>query len=117
MVRIIFDGIGRKVISAMREGVCIICGKSFVYDKGKKITCSNECAAQRNRIKNCEYKRKVRKKFRAEEQAYKPKPKKKKAKDNLDKDLIEARKLGMSYGIYKDVTKGGMAVERSGQDE
>lgn len=43
--------------------------------------------------------------------------KKKKAKDNLDKDLIEARKLGMSYGIYKAVTKGGMAVERSGQDE
>lgn len=97
---------------AMREGVCIICGKSFVYDKGKKITCSNECAAQRNRIKNCEYKREVRKKFRADEQVYKPKSKKKKAADNLNKDLIEARKLGMSYGIYKAVMKGGMAMER-----
>lgn len=90
---------------AMREGKCVICGKSFIYDKGKKITCSSECAAQRNRIKNCEYKREVRKKFRADEQAYNPKSTKKKAEDNLNKDLIEARKLGMSYGTYIAIGK------------
>ena len=91
-------------MSVLREGKCVICGRSFMYDRGKKITCSEECAIKRNRIRSAEYKAEQRKKPKVQ--------RKKKVKSNLNKDLKEARKLGMSYGVYKAVMHGGMAVER-----
>ena len=76
------------VCELLREGKCVICGKSFVYNRGKKITCSEECAIKRNRIRSSEYKAEQRKKPKV--------ARKKKVKSNLNKDLKEARKLGMS---------------------
>lgn len=92
----------------LREGKCVICGRSFMYDRGKKITCSEECAIKRNRIRSAEYKAEQRKKPKV--------PRKKKVKANLNKDLKEARKLGLSYGMYMAVMHGGMAVERGEED-
>lgn len=86
----------------MCEGKCVICGESFVYDKGNRITCSSECCAERNRIMTREYKRKVRQ----NQTTVKPPKKKKKTKSNLNKDLKAARELGMSYGMYKAVMGG-----------
>lgn len=87
----------------MRVGKCIICGKQFMYDKGRKYTCSEPCKAERNRRDNLVY---IREK-RAEN-----KPKPKKVKSDLNKDLKKARELGMSYGKYKAYMSGGLAIEK-----
>jgi len=81
----------------MREGKCVICGKSFIYNRGKKTTCSDECARERNRITSREYKREMT--------AKRKEPKK--VKSDLNNDLQAARKLGMSYGNYIAYVKGG----------
>ena len=88
----------------MREGKCVICGKAFIYNSGRKITCSDKCSAERNRISTVEYQRQQRRK-------------KKKAKSTLLEIQKKAREAGMSYGMYMAVTKGGMAIERSEADE
>lgn len=79
----------------MRKGICIICGNEFEYVKGKKITCSIEC--QKKRAGNYDNLRnKKNRKIK----------KKKRKKCNLDTTEKEARKIGLSYGMY-------MAMKRS----
>lgn len=77
----------------MRTGICVICGKSFEYQKSKKVTCSIECKMERNR----QYVNKRNEEFKGVKQQKKEPPKK---KSTLAKDAKEARKLGMSYGQY-----------------
>lgn len=91
---------GRMI--SMCEGTCVICGKSFVRGKGKKITCSKECCAERNRIANRERMRELRKskKFKSDLNKDIRATNKKKPKNNLNKDIKAARELGMSYGEY-----------------
>lgn len=82
-------------MSVLREGKCSICGRTFIYDqiRKRKLTCSDECHAERKRIVTLEYKKKVRDELRAEKQKA---PRKKKVKPNLNRDLIEARKRGLT---------------------
>lgn len=77
----------------MRTGICVICGKQFQYQKGKKVTCSIDCKMERNR----QYSRKYQEELKSNDT-------KDKAPTNQNTTLIddvnEAKKLGLSYGQY-----------------
>lgn len=77
----------------MCEGICVICGKHFEYQKGNKITCSKECMAERQR-------RYSRERDRKRQELNKKKKAKPKHKSTLGEDAKEAKNIGMSYGQY-----------------
>ena len=68
---------------------CVICGKEFESVKAHTITCSPECAKERNIITNRLYYEKHKR------------TKKKKSKQNTLVDINKkARDSGMTYGEY-----------------
>ena len=85
----------------MRTGICVICGKSFQYQKGKKVTCSIDCKIERNR----QYASKRNEELKSTNKQKAPAKK----KNNLCKDAKAARKLGISYGQYM-ARKEGQAM-------
>lgn len=77
----------------MRTGICVICGKQFQYQKGKKVTCSIDCKMERNR----QYSRKYQEELKSTDIKDKAPVKQ---KTTLIDDVNEAKKLGLSYGQY-----------------
>lgn len=85
----------------MIKAKCVICGEEFEYEKGNKKCCSKECTSERVLILN-RWKRKKVKSCKAQTQ------KNHGNKKSISELQNEARKRGMSYGIYIARIEGGM---------
>lgn len=75
---------------------CAVCGAQFVTNRPHKVACSYECAEIRYRRKRMEYERKKRIENKNKKEKSKP-------TNKLVDDAVVARKLGMSYGKYKEM--------------
>ncbi len=76
--------------------ICDVCGTQFVTNRPHQVSCSYECAKIRCRRRQAENRRKnkIENQNRKERQTH--------TKQLVD-DAVEARKLGMSYGKYKEM--------------
>ena len=83
----------------MAKGICVICGTPFTFPKGKKLTCSPECAKALNNKRARERYQEDTKRKRHDTCAIKMKSRKRK-KNALDADIKAANKAGLSYGEY-----------------
>ena len=84
----------------MKKANCVICGKEFEYEKGNKICCSKECSSERVII--------LQRWKRKNDKSNKPQPQKKHSSKYISEHQNEARRRGMSYGIYIARIEGGM---------
>ena len=84
----------------MKKANCVICGKEFEYEKGNKICCSKECSSERVIILQ-RWKRKNDKSNKIQLQ-------KKHSCKSISEIQKEARRCGMSYGMYIARIEGGM---------
>ena len=93
----------------MKKANCVIYGKEFEYEKGNKICCSKECSSERVLI--------LQRWRRKKEKPNQPNKGIKSSKaDNGKANKIksiaevqnEARRCGMSYGMYIARIDGGM---------
>ena len=84
----------------MKKANCVICGKEFEYEKGNKICCSKECSSERVII--------LQRWKRKNDKSNKPQPQKKHSSKSISELQNEARRRGMSYGIYIARIEGGM---------
>ena len=84
----------------MKKANCVICGKEFEYEKGNKICCSKECSSERVII--------LQRWKRKNEKSNKIQPQKKNISKSISELQKEARRRGMSYGMYIARIEGGM---------
>lgn len=84
----------------MIKANCAICGKDFEYEKGNKICCSKECTSERVII--------LQRWKRKKDKSNKIKPQKKHSCKSISELQNEARRRGMSYGMYIARIEGGM---------
>lgn len=84
----------------MIKANCVICGKEFEYEKGNKICCSKECSSERIII--------LQRWKRKKDKSNKIQPQKKHSSKSISELQNEARKRGMSYGMYIARIEGGM---------
>ena len=95
----------------MKKANCVICGKEFEYEKGNKICCSKECSSERIIILQRWRRRMANRgnnkliKANKTSKADNDKPNKIKSIAEVQK---EARRRGMSYGMYIARIDGGM---------
>lgn len=83
-------------IAIAKTKVCVICGEEFETTHSRKITCSEQCGRENHRRNSVENSKKwyARKKIERNNSV-------KKDTGSLADDVREARKIGVSYGIYK----------------
>ena len=83
-----------------KEKVCVACGKTFLTKKGNKTCCSDECKRKRNieltkERYHTEYKNKPK-----EDKPSAKTTRKRRTKVSVWEIEAEARKRGLSYGVY-----------------
>lgn len=82
------------------ERICEICGKPFFYSSHLRTVCSEECLQKRRELKRMEHNTK-RREGRHQKKYYVfhdiPKTDSMTA---LERDVMEAERLGVSYGYY-----------------
>ena len=90
----------KKKPKPMKNIVCSVCGNVFLSERKDRMTCSFECRHERDkqlaRERNQRAK-KIEEKFLDDYQKSKPKPKEVTPAHEIE---AEARKRGMSYGMY-----------------
>lgn len=84
----------------MIKAKCVICGEEFEYEKGNKKCCSKECTNERVII--------LQRWKRKKDKSNKIQPQKKHSSKSISELQNEARKRGMSYGMYIARIEGGM---------
>lgn len=84
----------------MIKANCVICGKEFEYEKGNKKCCSKECSSERVII--------LQRWKRKKDKSNKIQPQKKNISKSISELQNEARRRGMSYGVYIARIEGGM---------
>ena len=85
----------------MKKANCVICGKEFEYEKRNKICCSKKCSSERVII--------LQRWKRKKDKSNKTQPQKTHSnKKSISELQNEARRRGMSYGMYIARIEGGM---------
>ena len=84
----------------MKKANCVICRKEFAYEKGNKICCSKECSSKSIII--------LQRWKRKKDKSNKIQPQKKHSCKSISELQNEARRRGMSYGMYIARIEGGM---------
>ena len=78
------------------EGVCPICGKSFIKKVANRKYCSNDCRKENVRSKSEDYKWKYQVKYKQQRKE----KKKKQRRVSLSDIMKQANKEGLQYGEY-----------------
>ena len=78
------------------EGVCPICGKSFIKKVANQKYCSNDCRKENVRSKSEDYKWKYQVKYKQQRKE----KKKKQRRVSLSDIMKQANKEGLQYGEY-----------------